>query len=81
LPAIRNAVMFQTAYAFGLRRTETRMLDLADFGRNPHVSEFGSLGVCHVRFGKAMKSSHRFVSLPGSSTELPVLADQRPSLA
>ncbi|MEV4604897.1 hypothetical protein AB0K15_47070 [Amycolatopsis sp. NPDC049253] len=49
LPAFRDAVMFKTAYAFGLRRPETRMLDLADFGRNPHVSEFGLRGVCHVR--------------------------------
>lgn len=33
------------------------MLDVADFSRNPHAAEFGDYGVCHVRFGKAMKGS------------------------
>jgi site-specific recombinase XerD len=57
LPAFRDAVMFKTAYAFGLRRNETRMLDAADFGRNPAGAEFGEYGVCYVRFGKAMRGS------------------------
>lgn len=57
LPAFRDAVMFKTAYAFGLRRNETRMLDVADFGRNPAGGEFGEYGVCYVRFGKAMRGS------------------------
>src|SRR5690349_15623792 len=37
----------------GLRRRETRMLDVADFGANPHAAEFGEFGLCRVRFGKA----------------------------
>jgi integrase/recombinase XerC len=41
----------------GLRRNETRMLDAADFGRNPHGTEFGEFGLCRVRFGKAKKGS------------------------
>jgi site-specific recombinase XerD len=45
------------AYAYGLRRNETRMLDVADFGRNPHADEFGDYGVLYVRYGKEMKSS------------------------
>ena len=49
--------MFKTAYAFGLRHNETRMLDAADFGRNPHGTEFGEFGLCRVRFGKAKKGS------------------------
>jgi site-specific recombinase XerD len=57
LPAFRDATLFKTAYAFGLRRNETRMLDVADFGANPHAAEFGDLGVCYVRYGKAMKGS------------------------
>lgn len=57
LAAFRDAVMFKTAYAFGLRRNETRMLDAADFGRNPAGAEFGEYGVCYVRFGKAMRGS------------------------
>lgn len=57
LAAFRDAVMFKTAYAFGLRRNETRMLDAADFGRNPAGAEFGEFGVCYVRFGKAMRGS------------------------
>jgi integrase/recombinase XerC len=35
LPAFRDAVLFKVAYAYGLRRNETCMLDVADFGRNP----------------------------------------------
>lgn len=36
------------------------MLDLPDFGRNPHAPEFGGRGVGHVRYGKAKKGSpHR----------------------
>lgn len=35
LPAFRDATLFKTAYAYGLRRNETRMLDATDFGRNP----------------------------------------------
>ncbi|HEX2809326.1 MAG TPA: site-specific integrase [Kineosporiaceae bacterium] len=57
LPAFRDATMFKTAYAFGLRRNETRMLDAADFGRNPYGAEFGEWGRCQVRFGKAKKGS------------------------
>jgi integrase/recombinase XerC len=41
LPAFRDAVLFKVAYAYGLRRNETRMLDVADLGRNPHGPEFG----------------------------------------
>jgi site-specific recombinase XerD len=55
--AFRDATLLKTAYAFGLRRNEVRMLDVADFGANPHADEFGELGVCYVRFGKAMKGS------------------------
>jgi len=33
------------------------MLDVADFGTNPHAAEFGEFGVCYVRHGKAMKGS------------------------
>jgi integrase/recombinase XerC len=57
LPAFRDAVLFKTAYAFGLRRNETRMLDIVDFGRNPQGPEFGEYGVLYVRHGKAKKSS------------------------
>ena len=40
------------------------MLDVADFSPNVHAPEFGELGVCYVRHGKAMKGSppkHRSV--------------------
>lgn len=57
LPAFRDAVLFKTAYAFGLRRNETRMLDAVDFGRNPEGAEFGDYGVVYVRHGKAKKGS------------------------
>lgn len=57
LPAFRDAMLFKTAYAFVLRRNETRMLDTADFGRNPEGREFGEYGVLYVRHGKAKKGS------------------------
>jgi len=57
LPVFRDATLFKVAYGFGLRRTETQMLDLADFGTNPHAAEFGGYGLCRVRFGKAAKGS------------------------
>ena len=57
MPAFRDAVLFKTAYGFGLRRNETRMLDTADFGRNPSGAEFGEFGACYVRHGKAQKGS------------------------
>ena len=33
------------------------MLDVADFAANPAAPELGGLGVCQVRFGKAMRGS------------------------
>jgi integrase/recombinase XerC len=60
LPAFRDAMLFKTAYAFGLRRNETRMLDVVDFGRNPRGREFGEYGraLCPPRQAtKAKKGS------------------------
>jgi site-specific recombinase XerD len=57
LPAFRDATLLKTAYAFGLRRNEIRMLDVIDFGRNPGGPEFGEYGVVYVRHGKAKKGS------------------------
>jgi hypothetical protein len=50
-------VLLKTAYEFGLRRNETRMLDTGDFGRNPDGKEFGERGVVYVRHGKAKRGS------------------------
>jgi integrase/recombinase XerC len=55
--AFRDATIFKVAYAYGLRRAETRMLDVGDFGRNPEAPEFGEYGVVYVRHGKAKKGS------------------------
>lgn len=57
LPAFRDATLFKVAYAFGLRRNETRMLDVVDFSANPQGPEFGEYGVLDVRHGKAKKGS------------------------
>lgn len=54
---LRDSVAFKVAYAWGLRINEVRMLDLGDFGRNPHAPEFGQRGVLRVRHGKAMRGS------------------------
>lgn len=57
LRAFRDAVLFKTIYAFGLRRQEAAWLDLTDFGRNPHRPSFGRCGTLNVRYGKASKGS------------------------
>ncbi|WP_312167554.1 tyrosine-type recombinase/integrase [Microbacterium sp.] len=57
IPAFRTATIMKTAYAWGLRRNEVRMLDLVDLAMNPRARQFGSLGIVYVRFGKAMKGS------------------------
>ena len=55
--AYRDAVMMKVAYGNGLRFNEFRHLQTVDFARNPHAREFGSFGVCKVRYGKARRSS------------------------
>jgi len=57
MAAFRDATTFKTAYAYGTRRTETQMLDVSDFGRNPEAPEFGRFGAVHVRHGKAKRAS------------------------
>jgi site-specific recombinase XerD len=57
LPAFRDAVVFKTAYAWGLRSNEVRHLQTVDFSRNPKAKEFGKFGVLNVRYGKAMRGS------------------------
>jgi site-specific recombinase XerD len=37
LTALRDSTAFKIGYASGLRRRELVMLDLTDFGTNPHV--------------------------------------------
>lgn len=55
LAAYRDATLFKVVYGWGLRRTETSKLDVADFGRNPAAPEFGRHGMLHVRYGKAVR--------------------------
>ena len=57
LAAFRDATLFKVVYGWGLRRRETAMLDVTDFTANPAAPELGGLGVCHVRYGKAMRGS------------------------
>jgi site-specific recombinase XerD len=53
LAALRDAQMIKTAYAFGLRRRELCMLDVADLRPNPSMPAWGSYGAIHVRYGKS----------------------------
>ena len=53
LAALRDAQMIKTAYAFGLRRRELCMLDLADLRPNPSMPAWGTYGAIHVRYGKS----------------------------
>lgn len=55
--AFRDAVLFKVVYAWGLRRREAVMLDVADWHPNPVASGFGRFGSLHVRYGKALRGS------------------------
>jgi integrase/recombinase XerC len=55
LAAYRDATIFKVIYGWGLRRTETSRLDVADFGRNPRAPQFGRFGTLNVRYGKAKR--------------------------
>ncbi|MCL2464849.1 MAG: tyrosine-type recombinase/integrase [Micrococcales bacterium] len=55
LPALRDAVMIKTCYAFGLRRRELCMLDVADLRPNPTMPQWGTFGAVHVRYGKSIR--------------------------
>ena len=57
LAAFRDATLIKVTYGWGLRCREAAMLDVADFGPNPAAPELGGYGICHVRFGKAMRGS------------------------
>jgi integrase/recombinase XerC len=55
LAAYRDATIFKVIYGWGLRRTETARLDVADFGRNSRAPHFGRYGTLNVRYGKAKR--------------------------
>lgn len=57
IAAFRDATLFKTIYAYGLRRREAAMLDITDFHINPKAPQFGAYGICSVRYGKALKGS------------------------
>jgi site-specific recombinase XerD len=57
LAVFRDAALLKVVYGWGLRRREAAMLDVADFAANPAAPELGRLGVCQVRYGKAMRGS------------------------
>jgi integrase/recombinase XerC len=55
--AFRDAVMLKTAYAFGLRRREVVMLDVADMRSNPAIPQWGPFAGVFVRFAKASRGA------------------------
>jgi integrase/recombinase XerC len=57
LAALRDAQLFKTIYAWGLRRREAVNLDKVDLRSNPYKKDWGSCGSLHVRYGKAVKGS------------------------
>jgi site-specific recombinase XerD len=57
LTAMRDAALLKTVYAFGLRRNETRMLDLADLRRAQKAPQYRQYGGLLVRYGKASRGS------------------------
>jgi integrase/recombinase XerC len=57
LAAFRDATIFKIMYAYGLRRAEVTMVDVADFGPNPNRPSFGRFGALTVRHGKSANGS------------------------
>ncbi|MEU4148638.1 tyrosine-type recombinase/integrase [Streptomyces parvulus] len=57
LGAWRDSVLLKFVYAYGLRRREASMLDLADLRHNPRASDYGRFGALQVRWGKASRGS------------------------
>lgn len=57
LAALRDAQMFKTAYAFGLRRMELRGLDTHDLHHNAKVPKWGKFAALHVRHAKSSRGS------------------------
>jgi site-specific recombinase XerD len=55
LAAIRSSALVKTTYAYGLRRRECAMLDIADLRRNPKAPQFGHFGGLQVRYGKSSR--------------------------
>lgn len=54
---MRDSVAFKLCYAYGLRRRELAMLEIGDFGPNPHVPEYGAFGALTVRWAKGSAAS------------------------
>jgi integrase/recombinase XerD len=57
LPLLRDSIAFKVCYAYGLRRREVTMLDLHDFGPNPHVPAYGGFGAVTIRWAKGTAGS------------------------
>ncbi|MDC3729283.1 tyrosine-type recombinase/integrase [Rhodococcus sp. Rp3] len=57
LPALRNAALLKTIYAFGLRRSEAVGLDLADLRANPSARDYGRIGGIYVRWAKSARGN------------------------
>jgi hypothetical protein len=55
LAAMHDSAAMKVAYAWGLRRRELVMLELADIGSNPKAPESGTYGVLYIRWGKASR--------------------------
>jgi integrase/recombinase XerC len=55
LKGLRDAAMLKLTYAFGLRRREVALLDVADVRANPKIPAFGRCGMVMVRHGKASR--------------------------
>lgn len=89
LPAMRDAALLKTVYAYGLRRQETVGTDGVDFRRCPKTPQFGQFGALNVRYGKSSRGSppkRRTVLLvPEMDWVVPVLQqwrdEVRPQLA
>lgn len=87
LAAFRDAALFKVCYGWGLRRTEVARLETTDFSVNPAARQLGGLGVCQVRYGKALRGSppkRRAVAtvMPWAAEALgQYLADVRPRYA
>lgn len=76
---LRDSAAFKLCYAYGLRRRELSMLEISDFGPNPHIPDYGLLGALTVRFAKGTAGSgprrRTVLTVPEFDWAVPLLED------
>lgn len=75
----RDSTAFKLCYAYGLRRRELAMLEITDFGPNPHIPDYGLFGALTVRYAKGAAGSgprrRTVMTVPEFAWAVPLMED------